>query len=100
MIAFFQIEVAYALPHTQILKQLNVPTGCTVEHAIKLSGIIDQFTDIDLTKNKVGIFGKLAHLDNILQPHDRIEIYRDLIVDPKDARRKRAKKHLPNSNLI
>jgi putative ubiquitin-RnfH superfamily antitoxin RatB of RatAB toxin-antitoxin module len=96
----FQIEIAYALPHIQTLKQLNVPTGCTVERAIKLSGIIDQFTDIDLTKNKVGIFGKLTHLDSLLQPHDRIEIYRPITVDPKDARRKRAKKRLSNSNLI
>lgn len=87
----FQIEVAYALPHTQILKKLDVSTDCTVEQAIILSGILNQFTDIDLTTNKLGIFGKRIPLDARLQPHDRIEIYRPLVIDPKDARRIRAK---------
>ena len=95
MTTLFQIEVAYALPHIQILKKLNVPTDCTVEQAVILSGILDQFTDIDLTTNKLGIFGKLTQRDNRLHPHDRIEIYRPLIIDPKDARRIRAKtKHI------
>ncbi len=90
MTAFLQIEVAYALPHIQVLKKFNVPTDCTVEQAIILSGIIDQFPDIDLTRNKLGIFGKRIHLDTRLQLHDRIEIYRSLVIDPKDARRIRA----------
>lgn len=91
----FQIEVTYALPHIQVLKKLTVPADCTVEQAIILSGILDQFTDIDLTTNKLGIFGKLTQRDTRLHPHDRIEIYRPLIIDPKDARRIRAKtKHI------
>ncbi len=91
MTTFLPIEVAYALPHIQILKKLNVPTGCTVEQAVILSGVLDQFADIDLTTNKLGIFGKLIPLDTRLRPHDRIEIYRPLVIDPKDARRIRAK---------
>jgi len=90
----FQIEVAYALPHVQILKKLNVPTGCTVEQAVLLSGIMDQFPEIDLTKNKLGIFSRFTQPDTPLQPYDRIEIYRPLVIDPKDARRMRAKKNI------
>jgi len=95
MTAFFPIEVAYALPHIQILKKLDVPAGCTVKQAIILSGIMAQFPEIDLTKNKLGIFSRFTQPDALLQPHDRIEIYRPLIIDPKDARRMRAKKTPP-----
>lgn len=87
-----QIEVAYALPHVQILQKLDVPPDCTVEQAIQRSGILRQFPEIDLTKNKLGIFGKFTQPHAVLQPHDRIEIYRPLIIDPKEARRLRAKK--------
>ncbi|MEK6686013.1 MAG: RnfH family protein [Pseudomonadota bacterium] len=95
MTTVFSIEVAYALPHVQVLKKIDVPVGCTVKQAIILSGIMDQFPEIDLTKNKLGIFSRLTQPDILLQPHDRIEIYRPLIIDPKDARRMRAKKTLP-----
>ncbi len=89
-----QIEVVYALPHTQIIKEVIVPGGCTVGKAIQLSGIINQFPDIDLTKNKCGIFGKSVHFDTPLQSRDRIEIYRALIINPKDARRIRARNNM------
>ncbi|PTQ76289.1 hypothetical protein C8R26_1193 [Nitrosomonas oligotropha] len=88
-----QVEVAYALPQVQFLKKLDVSPGCTVEHAIWCSGVLDEFPEIDLTKNKLGIFGKLTQLQAVLEPHDRIEIYRPLIIDPKEARRLRAKKN-------
>lgn len=94
----FQVEVAYALPHTQILKKLNVPAGCTVKQALILSGILNQFPEIDLTRNKLGIFGKITQPNTFLQPYDRIEIYRPLIIDPKDARRIRAKKILHHAH--
>lgn len=90
----FQVEVVYALPHTQILKKLNVPADCTIEQALALSGVLDQFPEIDLTKNKLGIFGKITQPSAFLQPYDRIEIYRSLCIDPKDARRIRAKNTL------
>ena len=84
------IEVVYALPANQVLKCFNVPDGTTVEQAIKLSGIIAQFPEIDLATNKFGIFGQLAKAETILRQQDRVEIYRPLIIDPKEARRKRA----------
>ena len=85
------IEVAYALEHEQQLLALNVELGSTIENAIQLSGILDHHPDIDLGKtNKVGIFGKLAKLDRVLVEGDRVEIYRPLIADPKEVRRKRA----------
>ncbi len=84
------VEVAYARPDEQRIIELQVPPGTTVAEAIERSGIIERFPEIDLAKNKVGIFGKLAKLDKVLQPGDRVEIYRPLIADPKEARKKRA----------
>lgn len=84
------VEVVYALPDSQILECLDVPEGTTVSQAIALSKIILQFPEIDLTKNKLGIFGKLTKPDTMLRHQDRIEIYRPLIIEPKDARRRRA----------
>ena len=84
------VEVVYALPDNQMLKRLDVPEGTTVAQAITISDITTQFPEIDLTKNKFGIFGKLAKAETILHHQDRVEIYRSLIIDPKEARRKRA----------
>ena len=86
------IEVTYALPEEQVLLSLDVDEGTMVEEAVKLSGILEHFSDIDLSKNKVGIFGKVTSLDQVLRDKDRIEIYRPLIADPKESRRKRAEK--------
>lgn len=86
------IEVAYAIPATQILIPLDVSQGTTVEEAVKLSGILEQFPEINLAENKLGVFGKVAPPDQILRDKDRVEIYRPLIADPKESRRKRAEK--------
>ncbi len=86
------IEVAYAIPQKQVIISIDVEEPCTIEQAIKLSKIIDQFPDIDLQKNKVGIFGKAARLTDNLHEKDRVEIYRTLIADPKESRRARAAK--------
>lgn len=86
----FNIEVVYALPQVQTLLTVAVPSGCTVEQGIRLSGILEKHPEIDLASNKVGIFGKLTKLDAALREKDRIEIYRPLIADPKEVRRKRA----------
>lgn len=88
----FRIEVAYALPNEQVILTLEGSTGITLREAVERSGITDQFPDIDLDNAKVGIFGKLAKLDTRLNPGDRVEIYRPLIADPKEMRRKRAEK--------
>lgn len=84
------IEVVYALPHEQILLQLQMPQHATVAEAIKLSGVLEKHPEIDLGKNKLGIFGKLTRTDAVLRDKDRIEVYRPLLADPKEVRRKRA----------
>lgn len=84
------IEVAYAAARGQTVLQLEVKSGTTIGEAIKQSGILQQFPEIDLALNKVGIFGKLARTDTLLRDRDRLEIYRALFADPKEARRRRA----------
>ena len=84
------IEVVYALPDEQILLKQSVPIGTTVAEAIQASGVLDKHPEIDLANNKLGIFGKLTKADAVVRDKDRIEIYRPLIADPKEVRRKRA----------
>lgn len=84
------IEIVYALPQKQEVVHLMLPAGSTVQHAIEASGLRQKYPDIDLAKNKVGIFGKLAKLDAALRDRDRVEIYRPLLADPKEVRKKRA----------
>jgi putative ubiquitin-RnfH superfamily antitoxin RatB of RatAB toxin-antitoxin module len=84
------IEIAYALPQKQMIIPIKVKAGITAEDAIKVSGIIKKFPEIDLNINQIGIFGKLTQLDHIIRERDRIEIYRSLIADPKEIRRQRA----------
>ncbi len=84
------VEVAYARPDRQLIVPLEVPEGTTVAEAIELSGILKEFPEIDLKRNKVGIFGRLTKLSTVLREGDRVEIYRPLIADPKAVRRARA----------
>lgn len=86
------IEVAYAKPDIQVIIPLEVKPGTSLIDAIKLSGILEQFPEIDLDNNKFGIFSKASAADTVLREKDRVEIYRPLIADPKDSRRKRADK--------
>ncbi len=86
------IEVTYALPDKQTLLALRVAPQTTVEEALEQSGILKLHSDIDLTKNKVGIWYKATKLTTTLNDGDRIEIYRPLIADPKEVRKKRAQK--------
>ena len=85
-----KIEVVYGYKDQQLLLSLDVDDSVTVEQAIQQSGILDKFDDIDLKVNKVGIFGKLTKLNTALKAGDRIEIYRPLLADPKEVRRRRA----------
>ncbi|MEW5966180.1 MAG: RnfH family protein [Pseudomonadota bacterium] len=85
-----RVEVVYALPAEQPILYVNLAEGATVEDAIRASGVLDAHPDIDLAKNKVGIFSKLVKLDEKVRDRDRVEIYRPLIADPKEVRRKRA----------
>jgi putative ubiquitin-RnfH superfamily antitoxin RatB of RatAB toxin-antitoxin module len=84
------IEVAYAVPEEQIILSLEVPSDCNVEDIIKRSGILESYPQIDLSSDKVGIFGKICKLTASLRDRDRIEIYRKLIADPKESRRQKA----------
>lgn len=83
------VEVAYAREDKQVILQVNVPLGTTAEQAIRFSGILEQFPEIDLDSNKIGVFSKLSKPVTELKAGDRVEIYRPLIADPKEVRRKR-----------
>ena len=83
------LEVAYASERSQKLIRFKY-REMTAEQAIERSGILDNYTEIDLAENKIGIFGKKARLSQRLKPGDRVEIYRPLLLSPKQARRKRA----------
>lgn len=87
-----KIEIIYALPEEQELLDLQVENETCIEEAIKQSGILQKYPEIDLTVNKVGIFSQITNLDMPLRDGDRIEIYRPLIIDPKEARKNRALK--------
>ena len=84
------VEVAYATPEQQIIIPLEVEADCTVKHAIEASGILNQFPEIDLCKNAVGIFSKHVKLDTVLREGDRVEIYRPLLVEPKQRRKNKS----------
>ncbi|SNY54400.1 hypothetical protein SAMN06297280_2642 [Arsukibacterium tuosuense] len=86
------VEVAYALPHQQSLLTLSVLPGSTVLQVIEQSGILQQYPDIDLGQQKVGVWSRPVKPDELVKEGDRIEIYRPLIADPKDLRRRRAEK--------
>ena len=84
------VEVAYALPDEQVILSLEVPSDCIVEDAIKRSGILETYPQIDINTDRVGIFGKMCKLNGSLRDKDRIEIYRKLTADPKESRRQKA----------
>lgn len=85
-----RIEVAYAAPDRQVVKTLRLPHASHVAAAIRASGLLDEFPEIDLAVNRVGVFGELVKLDTELRDGERVEIYRPLLADPKQARRRRA----------
>ena len=86
------VEVAYALPEKQYLQRVTLEEGATVEEAIRASGLLTLRNDIDLAKNKVGIYSRPVKLADTVRDGDRVEIYRPLIADPKELRRQRAEK--------
>ncbi|NML29988.1 RnfH family protein [Paraburkholderia antibiotica] len=92
MSARLSVEVCYALPDGQTLIEVELPAGATLQQALDASGILQRFPSIDLAAQKVGIFGKLKPLDTVLADHDRVEIYRPLLVDPKLSRQRRVEK--------
>ena len=92
MMAMMMVEVAYATPERQAIVTVTVPEGTDAKTCIERSGIQQQFVEIDLEQQKVGIWGKATKLDAQPRDGDRIEIYRPLIADPKAIRKKRAER--------
>lgn len=87
-----QVEVCYAKPDRVFRKVLRLPAGAQLRVAVEQSGVLKEAPEIDLDNLRVGIYGKLKTLEAVLRAHDRVEIYRPLIADPKESRRRRAAK--------
>ena len=87
-----QVEVIYALPDKASTVTVQLDDNATLGLAIIRSGLLERFPEIDLARNEVGIFSKPGTADTPLKDGDRVEIYRPLRVDPKEARRRRAAK--------
>jgi len=85
-----KIEVVYAKPGRQVRYTLELEEGATVGEAIARSGALAEFPEIDLAQSRVGIHGRLVSLSARLGDGDRVEILRPLVVEPKEARRRRA----------
>jgi putative ubiquitin-RnfH superfamily antitoxin RatB of RatAB toxin-antitoxin module len=90
--AGWRVEVAYAAPSRQEMIELTVRPGVSVEQVIRESGLLERFPEIDLGRNRVGIFGEIASLRDPVRDGDRVEIYRPLLADPKEARHRRAER--------
>lgn len=87
-----KVEVVFALPDKQTLLDVVVAAGSSVEEVIQESGMLQRYPEIDLTQNAVGIWNRTCKLSDTVEDGDRVEIYRPLIADPKEARRRRAEK--------
>ncbi|UUZ48459.1 RnfH family protein [Massilia sp. B-10] len=92
MAKLLHVQVCYATAARELLRDLTVEEGTTIEQAIVQSGMLDAVPGIDLATQPVGLFGKKRPLDTVLREQDRIEIYRALVADPKGTRRRRADK--------
>lgn len=82
------VGICYAEADRQLWLRLEVPENSTIEQVIRCSGILERFPEIDLTRQKVGVFGRLAKLNAPVKDGDRIEIYRPIIADPRTVRRR------------
>lgn len=85
------VEVVYATAERQELRRLEMHPGDTLQQAVRASGLLEQYPEIDAAT--AGIFGKRADPDTLLRDHDRVEIYRPLRIDPRESRRRRARAH-------
>lgn len=88
-IKLIEVEVAYADGDQQQVLVVTLPEGSTIENAIDRSGILLQFPEINLMQQKVGIFSQQKSLSHPVCAGDRVEIYRPLLIDPKELRKKR-----------
>jgi putative ubiquitin-RnfH superfamily antitoxin RatB of RatAB toxin-antitoxin module len=86
-----RVEVVYATPAIQQRYVLNLEEGATVEAALEQSGVLHEFPQLDLARHRVGIYGRLVALDEVLRDGDRVEILRPLTAEPGAARKRRAR---------
>lgn len=100
MAELLAVSVCYASDRFEWLRELQVEEGTTIGAAIERSGVLEAFPDINLSTQPVGIYAKKKTLETVLRARDRIEIYRPLVADPKESRRKRAaKKQVPGTSV-
>jgi uncharacterized protein len=92
MAELVQVYVSYAVEQREFIRTMQVAQGTTIGQAIEQSGVLEAFPDINLATAPVGIYAKKKTLDTVLRERDRVEIYRPLVADPKDSRRRRAAK--------
>ena len=85
-----RVEVVYALEHAQDCSSVELPAGSSAIDAVRAAGILARHPEIDLTKHRLGIYGKVVPADTPITDGDRVEVYRPLALDPKEARRRRA----------
>ncbi|MFV8833688.1 RnfH family protein [Aquisalimonas sp.] len=85
------VQVAYARPERQCVLDLSVPAGTTAREAVQVSGISEVFGEIDARTSPIGIYGRAVEDEHPLRAGDRVEVYRPLVIDPKEARRQRAR---------
>lgn len=90
MAEMIKVEVCYARAERQELISVRLPEGATLGEALEASGLLAKYPEIDVGKNKFGIYAKLSKVDAVLRNRDRVEIYRPLIADPKEVRKQRA----------
>lgn len=90
MAEMLNIEVCYALSGKQDVVRLKLAAGATLQQAVEASGLLAKYPEIDVKKNKFGLWNKLSKLDSALRDNDRVEVYRPLIADPKEVRKQRA----------
>jgi hypothetical protein len=84
------VEVVYAEPRCQTIVRLELPIGSTVQQAVEASGLLAKFPEISRTNRKLGVYGKITKVGTVLRAGDRVEIYRPLLADPKENRKRRA----------
>lgn len=87
--ASFSVEVCYVSDAVQFRRVLQVAPGTTLDAAVALSGVAQEVAGLDLSTLQFGVYGKKKPVDTVLRPRDRVELYRPLIADPKNARRRR-----------
>ena len=90
MAEMLNVEVCYALNDKQEVVRVRLAAGASLQQALEASGLLGKYPEIDLKKNKFGIWNKLSKVDAVLRDKDRVEIYRPLIADPKEVRKQRA----------